>query len=209
MENLNKLFQDRNLEILKNNLKLSVERNCDALMQTINNSISLKSNRLKIYIKENLECYNIKYDEEAIERLIKEEKAILISVFSNEIDNRKVNIDKYVDKETKDSNVDDSYLEDYKKHIDDTSNDFEEAIEKKVTEEIITNFSSKLLNQYKFHEEEQKDNISSYIFNSYCKRIINESVDENNNRNSTLKNIATDSFEHFKDINRKTIINED
>ena len=66
MMDLNRMFQEKNYEILKNKLDLDINNNADSLNHTMSNFIDLKAISLNKYITEMYENLNINYSEDKI-----------------------------------------------------------------------------------------------------------------------------------------------
>ena len=72
--NINKMFQDKNKEILKNSLILEMERNLEPLKNTTDNCVALEINKLGMFFKKYFLEIDIKYKKEELLGILFREK---------------------------------------------------------------------------------------------------------------------------------------
>ena len=205
MMDINKMFMNKNYEILKNKLDLDINNNADSLNHTISNFIDLKAIGLNKYICETYDDLNIIYEENEIKKLIEKESNVLKELFVKYIEERKNQISLFFNKDIDATTITDEYIKDYHGHIDDLTDDFKNKIEVATREEICTKFSTNVIEIYKLPDQYTKEKLLEYINKSYCNNIIEKIISESILRNSTLKNLAQEAFERFKSMNEKTI----
>lgn len=204
MMDINKMFMNKNYEILKNKLDLDINNNADSLNHTISNFIDLKAIGLNKYICETYDDLKIIYEENEIKKLIEKESNILKELFLKYIEERKNQISLFFNKDIDATTITDEYIKDYHGHIDDLTDDFKNKIEVATREEICTKFSTNVIEIYKLPDQYTKEKLLEYINKSYCNNIIEKIISESILRNSTLKNLAQEAFERFKSMNEKT-----
>lgn len=204
MMDINKMFMNKNYEILKNKLDLDINNNADSLNHTISNFIDLKAIGLNKYICETYDDLKIIYEENEIKKLIEKESNILKELFLKYIEERKNQISLFFNKDIDATTITDEYIKDYHGHIDDLTDDFKYKIEVATREEICTKFSTNIIEIYKLPDQYTKEKLLEYINKSYCNNIIEKIISESILRNSTLKNLAQEAFERFKSMNEKT-----
>ncbi len=205
LTDINKMFQKKNFEILKNKLNLDINNNADSLNHTMSNFIDLKEIGLQKYILEMYKDMKIIYDKKKVISKITAESEKLKQIILNLILFRKENISSYLDMDIDVNLIDDTYLENYHSHIDHLTIEFNNNIELKVREEICTNFSNEITKIYNMPDEHTKDKLIEYINKSYSSTIIDKIESEALLRNTTLKNLSNEAFERFKSMNAKTV----
>lgn len=206
MMDINKMFMNKNYEILQKKLDLDINNNADSLNHTISNFIDLKAIGLNKYICETYNDLKITYDETLIKNIIEKNSEILKEIFLKHIESRKNQISSFFNREIDATTITDEYLTDYHKHIDDLTDTFKEEIDVKIREEVCTKFSENIIEMYKLPDKFTKDKLLEYINKSYCNNIIEKGVTESILRNTTLKNLSKEAFERFKSMNEKTVI---
>lgn len=87
-ETLDKLFYEKNKEILKNKLILDINNNTDSLRLTISNVIMLEMNKLYKHLVKLFEENKIKYSDEKLRKLIEDEKTKLNDIVLKELSHR-------------------------------------------------------------------------------------------------------------------------
>lgn len=204
MMDINKMFMNKNYEILKNKLDLDINNNADSLNHTISNFIDLKAIGLNKYICETYDDSKIKYQEKKIKELIEKESNILKEIFLKHIEERKNQISSFFNQDIDATTITDEYLTNYHQHIDDLTDNFKNNIEVAAREEICTKFSGGIIETYKLPDKYTKEKLLEYINKSYCNNIIEKIGSESILRNSTLKNLSKEAFERFKSMNEKT-----
>ena len=204
-DNINDMFMEKNFEILKNKITLDMDNNADSLNHTISNFIDLKEISINRYLKELYEGINIKYDENKVKKYVSNEAEVLKKLALDCILFRKKSIAKYFDKKVDYKKIDDSYIEEFHKYIDDLTEELNNNIDLKIREEVCTKFSPELSKLYTLPDEESHEMIINYINDFYCDTIINKIKMEVSLRNDTLKNLSLEAFERFKSMNEKTV----
>ena len=205
MMDINKMFMNKNYEILKKKLDLDINNNADSLNHTVSNFIDLKAIGLNKYICETYMDIKLKYKEEKIKELIENESKILKEIFLNHIEERKNQISSFFNQDIDATTITDEFLVDYHKHIDDLTENLKNNIEVAAREEICIKFSEKVIELYKLPNKQTKEMLLEYINKSYCNNIIEKVVSESILRNTTLKNLSKEAFERFKSMNEKTV----
>lgn len=205
LTDINKMFQKKNFEILKNKLNLDINNNADSLNHTMSNFIDLKEIGLQKCILEIYQDLKIIYDKKIVTNKITAESEKLKQIILNLILFRKEKISSFLDMDIDVSLIDDTYLENYHSHIDNLTIEFNNNIELKVREEICTNFSNEIIKIYNMPDEHTKDKLVEYINKSYSSTIIDKIESEALLRNTTLKNLSNEAFERFKSMNAKTV----
>ncbi len=205
IDDINTMFMEKNFEILKNKINLDINNNADSLNHTISNFIDLKKITVIRYLEDTYNDLNIKYKNNKIDDFLEEESKKLKEISLEQIINRKNKIAEYLDRDVDFSKIDDKYIEDFHKYINDLTDELDSNVEVALREEICVNFSPKLSVIYKLHDIESKDNLVDYINNSYCETIIDKIKSEVRLRNETLKNLSLEAFERFKSMNEKTV----
>ncbi len=204
-DDINDMFMEKNFEILKNKINLDINNNADSLNRTLSNFIDLKEIGLNRYIEDTYEDNGINYKKNKVEDFVSKEAEVLKEITLDRIKERKDKILNFFDKKVDYKNITDEYIENFHKYIDESTEELESNIDLKVREEICINFSIKASLLYKLPNEEVKDQIISYINDFYCDTIIDKIKSEVLLRNETLKNLSTEAFNRFKDINKKTV----
>lgn len=205
MMDINKMFMNKNYEILKKKLDLDINNNADSLNHTVSNFIDLKAIGLNKYICETYEDLKIKYKEDKIKEVIEKESKILKEIFLNHIEERKEQISSFFNQDIDATTITDEFLINYQKHIDDLTENLKNNIEVAAREEICTKFSENVIELYKLPDKQTKETLLEYINKSYCNNIIEKVVSESILRNTTLKNLSKEAFERFKSMNEKTV----
>lgn len=95
-ETLDKLFFEKNKEILKNKLILDINNNTDSLKLTLSNVIMLEMNKLYKNLIKLFEENNISYSEEELKKIIENEKVKLNDIVLKELSNRQEMVESYV-----------------------------------------------------------------------------------------------------------------
>ena len=204
-DDINDMFMEKNFEILKNKINLDMDNNADSLNHTISNFIDLKEITINRYLMDLYDGLNIKYKEGKIKEFVSKEAEELKKISLDCILLRKEKISKYFDKKVDYRKVDDTYIENFHKYIDDLTNDLENSIDLKVREEVCIKFSPELSKLYKLPDEDSHEMIINYINDFYCDTIIDKIKNEVSLRNETLKNLSKEAFERFKSMNEKTV----
>ncbi len=204
-DDINDMFMEKNFEILKNKISLDMDNNADSLNHTISNFIDLKEININRYLIELYDGLNIKYDEKTIKKFISNEAEILKKISLECIIFRKESIAKYFDKKVDYKKIDDAYIEEFHKYIDDLTEELNNNIDLKIREEICTKFCPELSNLYVLPDEESHEMIVNYINDFYCDTIISKIKNEVSLRNETLKNLSLEAFNRFKSMNEKTV----
>lgn len=95
-DSLDKLFYEKNKEILKNKLILDINNNTDSLELTLSNVISLEMNKLYKNLIRVCEENKLEYSIQELKELIEKEKSSLNSILLDELSKRRVVLEDYV-----------------------------------------------------------------------------------------------------------------
>lgn len=95
-ETLDKLFFEKNKEILKNKLVLDVSNNTDSLKLTLSNVVMLEMNKLYKSLVKLFEENDIEYSDDKLKALIEEEKLKLNDIILKGLSHRQDLIEKHV-----------------------------------------------------------------------------------------------------------------
>lgn len=87
-DTLDKLFYEKNKEILKNKLILDINNNTDSLRLTLSNVIMLEMNKLYKHLVKLFEENGIKYSDEELKQIIEDEKTKLNDIVLKELSHR-------------------------------------------------------------------------------------------------------------------------
>lgn len=95
-ETLDKLFYEKNKEILKNKLILDINNNTDSLKLTLSNVIVLEMNKLYKNLIKLFEENGIKYSKEELKNLIESEKNKLNDIVLKELSQRQTSFEAHI-----------------------------------------------------------------------------------------------------------------
>lgn len=205
-EDINKLFEIKNKEILINSLILEMEKNIDTLKNTVDNCLSLEINKLIIFMKKYFSEAKIKYTKESILTLLYNEKNTLNKVIEKEINRKKENIrNKYLERVKEDSRFTEEELNNYFEILKEETKVFLNNLEPIIDNEIVNVFYINVLKEHEITEEEQIERLSSRINNLFRKSILEKIKIESEFRDESLKNMAEASFKKYLSLNEQTL----
>lgn len=95
-ETLDKLFYEKNKEILKNKLILDINNNTDSLKLTLSNVIMLEMNKLYKNLIKLFEENGIKYSKVELKNLIEDEKTKLNDIVLKELSQRQASFENHI-----------------------------------------------------------------------------------------------------------------
>lgn len=192
------LFEEKNKKILLDKLLLDIENNSHSLSLTVNNKILLSSQKLIKKINDVFMEYHIKYDLKGLTELIKQEELEIKELTLKLLDKRRKELAEKV--KTKD----DITLEDIAIIIDESLKNFRKSFDVDMNKAIYIDMFNRIVEKYKLTEEEAKEKIN-FCLSSYDHILSDSILDSINDRNSTLKNITKATYEHYIDMNYKTV----
>lgn len=192
------LFEEKNKKILLDKLLLDIENNSHSLSLTVNNKILLSSQKLIKKINDVFMEYHIKYDLKGLTELIKQEELEIKELTLKLLDKRRKELAEKV--KTKD----DITLEDVAIIIDESLKNFRKSFDVDMNKAIYIDMFNRIVEKYKLTEEEAKEKIN-FCLSSYDHILSDSILDSINDRNSTLKNITKATYEHYIDMNYKTV----
>ena len=198
---INKMFQDKNKEIFRNSLTLEMERNLEALKHTTDNLVALEINKLMMFFSKYFEEVNIEYKKEELLGILYKEKIKLNNIVNAKIEDKKIRIkENFLSKEIKEEYLY-SYAEELQKETERLNSELDLALKK----EICTNFSSEILKKYKMTDINQIERINSRINILFRDTIIRRIKEESEFRDESLKNMSSESYNKYVDLNSKTL----
>ncbi len=205
-EDINKLFEIKNKEILINSLVLEMEKNIDTLKNTVDNCLSLEINKLIIFMKKYFSEIGTKYTKESILTLLYNEKNTLNKIIEKETNIKKENIkNKYLEKVKKDEMFTEEELNNYFVILREETKQFLKNLEPEIDNEIINCFYIKVLKEHSITEQEHLERLSSRINNLFKDTVLEKIKIESEFRDESLKNMAEASFKKYLSLNEQTI----
>ena len=204
--NINKMFQDKNKEILKNSLILEMERNLEALKNTTDNCVALEINKLAMFFKKYFLEIDIKYKKEELLGILFREKNKINNIVNSKIEEKKIKIkENFLEKEISDDIVKEEYLNEYNEFLAKETEQLNEELDLLLKKEICTEFSQEIIRKYKLESKEQKERIYSRINILFTNNIIKKIQEQIKFRDESLKNMAIESYNKYISLNKQTI----
>lgn len=202
---INKMFQEKNKEILKNSLVLEMERNLEALKTTTDNCVALEINKLIIFLESYFKENSIKYKKEELIGFLFREKTLLNNIINSKIEDKKQNLkNNFLSKQIDDDILRELYIKDYYEFLLQETKKMNEELELLLKTEICTKFSTELLKKYKMSNIDQKERINSRINVLFKDRIISRIKEEISFRDESLKNMCQESYNRYLELNKQT-----
>lgn len=203
---INKMFQDKNKEIFRNSLTLEMERNLEALKHTTDNLVALEINKLMMFFSKYFEEVNIEYKKEELLGILYKEKIKLNNIVNAKIEDKKIRIkENFLSKEINDNEIKEEYLDSYAEELQKETERLNSELDLALKKEICANFSSEILKKYKMTDINQIERINSRINILFRDTIIRRIKEESEFRDESLKNMSSESYNKYVDLNSKTL----
>ena len=203
---INKMFQDKNKEIFRNSLTLEMERNLEALKHTTDYLVALEINKLMMFFSKYFEEVNIEYKKEELLGILYKEKIKLNNIVNAKIEDKKIRIkENFLSKEINDNEIKEEYLDSYAEELQKETERLNSELDLALKKEICTNFSSEILKKYKMTDINQIERINSRINILFRDTIIRRIKEESEFRDESLKNMSSESYNKYVDLNSKTL----
>lgn len=200
-----KMFKDKNKEILKNSLKLEMERNLETLKNTTDNCVALEINKMFLFFKSYFNEINIEYKKEDLLGFLYRERKDINDIVNAEIENKKnVIINEYLSKDTEEI-LTEEYLDNYYALLKEQTEIINDKIEVEVKKQISTEFTPELIKKYKLETQEQSDRINSRINILFRENIISKIKDQIIFRDESLRNMMKESYNKYVELNKSTV----
>ena len=203
--NINKMFQDKNKEIFRNSLILEMERNLEALKNTTDNCVALEINKLIIFLTNYFEETKIEYRKEELLGLLYREKTKINNIVNNKIEEKKNRIKKeFLERNIEKDIIEEDYLNEYYEVITKETEKLNNDLDLLLKTEICAEFSIELIKKYKLNNKEQEERIHSRINTLFKDTIIRRIKEETLFRDESLKNMCTESYKKYTELNKHT-----
>ena len=203
---ISKMFKEKNKEIFKNSLTLEMERNLETLKNTTDNCVALEINKLFLFFKKYFQEIKIEYKTEELLGILYREKKNINDIVNSKIEEKKQRIkSNFIDKENKEDIITEEFITEYYQVLINETQIINEEIEIEVKKEISTEFSPKIIKQYKLETVEQSERIHSRINVLFRDNVISRIKEQTKFRDESLKNMAYESYNKYLELNKSTI----
>lgn len=202
---ISKMFQDKNKEIFKNSLVLEMERNLEALKNTTDNCVALEINKLAMFFTKYFNEMNIECKKEELIGLLYREKTEINNIVNAKIEDKKNRLkDSFLSKDIEDDVITEEYLNNYYETLSKETETLNNELDLLLKKEICTEFFPDILRKYKLTSKEQEERINSRINILFKDTIIRRIKEESLFRDESLKNMCTESYNKYLDLNKRT-----
>jgi len=203
---IQEMFREKNKEIIKNNLKLDIERNINSLNDTI---VNIFNNNFDIAIKNINSMFEDSYYEESSSVVTKNMNKLKLQTFellTKEIDDKKDKLTKKIDS----INFTLDEMEEYYNLVFSTTNDVTSIF----TGDCLYNYKKDMIKEFNKYVEKvlnnnaidiTKSRINDYITYRLFGKIEERSKSEFMLRDNSLANKGRESYNKYQEICEKTI----
>ena len=203
---INQMFKTKNKEIFINSLTLEMERNLEALKNTTDNCVALEINKLFIFFKEYFDEIKLSYKKEEILGLLYRERKRINDIVNTKIEEKKQNIKaNFLEKKIEEDIISEEYLDKYYEELKKETEIINDKLELELNEEICIEFSPKLVAKYKLDSTDQLERINSRINILFKNNIISKVKSQTEFRDESLKNMFTESYNKYLELNKNTV----
>lgn len=204
-KDINKMFQEKNKEILTNSLILEMERNLESLKNTTDNCVSLETNKLLQFLTSYFDEQQIEYKKEELQGFLYREKEKINKIVNSIIEEKKNRIkENYLQKEITTEVIDEQFIKDYYDELEKETGLINDDIDIEVKKEISMSFFQELLKKYRVSTIEEQERLNSRVNILYCQTIIKRIKEQAEFRDESLKNMAKESYERYLNLNKST-----
>ena len=183
---------------------MDLENNIDTFKLSTKNIVKIEIAKLFSSLRKIYNNYSFQIDEERLKELLSNTKNSLLTDINILIDKKKESNKEYVENRNKEESINNKYIKSYHKHIDEVENEFEGSLKLVVCEETEIGLYTSLINLYSCVSEEMQQEILKKINLDFSSSIINRITDESIHRNMTLKNMSSETYKSYLNLNKNS-----
>ena len=159
-----------------------------------------------MFFSKYFEEVNIKYKKEELLGILYKEKVKLNNIVNTKIEDKKIRIkENFLNKEINDNEIKEEYLDSYAEELQKETERLNSELDLALKKEICTNFSGEILKKYKMTDINQIERINSRINILFRDTVIRRIKEESEFRDESLKNMSSESYKKYVDLNSKTL----
>ncbi len=202
---ITKMFLEKNKEIFENSLNLEINRNLEALKQTTDNCVILEINKVSKFLNNLFREISLNFESQVLSDLIDNQKKKLNNIVNDAIEDKKKLLKEYFENYKKTILIEEEYINKYYKVIDNTTLELSDYLETQLRIDICTLFTPAILRTFKLNNENEQERIKSRIDGLLTEVIIRRMKEEIVFRDNVLKNMCSESFKRYLELNKQTV----
>ena len=143
---------------------------------------------------------------QALNNDISETQKLINDIVNTKIEEKKQNIKaNFLEKKIEEDIISEEYLDKYYEELKKETEIINDKLELELNEEICVEFSPKLAAKYKLDSTEQLERINSRINVLFKNNIISKVKSQTEFRDESLKNMFTESYNKYLELNKNTV----